>query len=541
TQDDQPHHFALTAGGNLGTPRTITSNGSYFIVGDHNAKVSVGPQGDFVWKTFPTSADQPFDFFMTDPIDRMAAWLQGDFTPDGKLVMLGRSLHIWNSPPLSPSDRPTLSITGFPFDGGDGSDIVVAGGRIYISLYNGNRVLVYNSIPTDPGQAPDFAIGSPNVCTNTLETNYFLTNGVPASNGRNLVVSSDFERKMFLWRQIPDQSGAHPDIEFFLPEGPWDNAIWGDTLVLASRRTVYIWKKIPINGELPDITLTNAIGDVSFQELRGVAVDARYFYLADEPANKVYVWEGIPLQSSNPRYILDVEQPRRLSSDGIYLAVTTTFSHAIRLYSVVNLVTGALPVAVVGGVGKFNLPENSTVASGRLFVDDTGFNRVHVWNKIEDAIAGKSADALLGSISLNDRRPQIGTNKLFWPGASCFDGSYLWVGEFKFSNRLLRFSPSSPTSVTEVNDHPLEFRLEQNYPNPFNPKTTIHFSLPHRMHVAVRVFDVLGREVGILVDGERSAGKHELVWNADGYPSGVYFCRTESWPFAEMKKMILLR
>lgn len=63
-----------------------------------------------------------------------------------------------------------------------------------------------------------------------------------------------------------------------------------------------------------------------------------------------------------------------------------------------------------------------------------------VWRNFEDAVAGKGADVVLGEENLEEKTPEIGKDKLFWPSGIDFDGSYLWVGEFKFSNRVLRFS-----------------------------------------------------------------------------------------------------
>jgi hypothetical protein len=87
----------------------------------------------------------------------------------------------------------------------------------------------------------------------------------------------------------------------------------------------------------------------------------------------------------------------------------------------------------------FNLPQGALASKGHLFVGDTGFNTVHIWTDIGDAIVGKSADVFLGD---KGRYPEIGENKLFWPAVLAYDGKYLWIGEFKFSERLLRFDPS---------------------------------------------------------------------------------------------------
>jgi len=448
-RDDQPPDLRLRAGGMFGTPRTITSDGKFLIIGDHNSKVSQLGQGNFVWKNFPAAEDAPYDYFFSDPYNEAFAWLQGKFFGSGRLVMLGGMLHFWNSPPQSASQKPDLSISGFPFLGGDGSDVAVAGERILVSGANGNRVLVYNSVPQSADRAPDFALGSPDICTNTLESNFFITNPVPSSNGASLFVSSDFDRKLYVWKRLPDESGARPDIVYRLPQPPWQNALWGTTLALAGGRAVYIWKQLPVDGGLPDVQLQERIGSVRFQELRGVAWDGRYFVLSDRQANRVYVWEGLPTSGSEPKLELTVQNPGRLASDGTWLLVSPAEGQTIQAFRLDSLTPSSQPRSI-GGAGQFNLPQHAMAAGGRLFVADTVFNRVHIWNGIDGALEGRSADVVLGQA---DRRPATRRDGLFWPGALSFDGSYLWLGEYKFSGRVLRFSLQSaaPPAMAVVN------------------------------------------------------------------------------------------
>ena len=436
--DDQPPDLTLRAGGMMGTPRTITSDGRTLIVGDHNARVTRLGQGNFVWRAFPAADDAPYDYFLSDPLDEASAWLQGEFLADGRLALLGRTLHLWNSTPDSADRKPDLSIDGFAFRGGDGSDIAIAGDRMFVSAANGNSVLVYDSTPVRREQAPDWALGSPDICTNTLETNFLITNPVPSTDGKSLFVTSDFDRKLYVWRALPDEDGAHPDLVYTLPDAPWQNALWQGRLIVAGKRTVYLWNELPLDGQLPAVTLRDGIGSVRFQELRGVAFDGRHLYLSDMQAGRVYVWEGLPSPGAEPVATLEVERPTRLSSDGKWLVVASTENQAMRVFRVDELSTNAVPQAI-GGPGRFNLPEHGLVSDGRLFIADTVFNRVHYWNRIEDAIAGRNADAVLGS---SDRRPATQRDGLFWPGALAFDGSFLWVGEFKFSGRLLRYAVS---------------------------------------------------------------------------------------------------
>lgn len=96
------------------------------------------------------------------------------------------------------------------------------------------------------------------------------------------------------------------------------------------------------------------------------------------------------------------------------------------------------------------------------------------------------------------------------------------------------------TSVKDKsNQIPLHIALDQNYPNPFNPETTISFSLPSQTFVSLKIFDVLGKELSILISEKLSAGTYSKTWNASGLPSGIYFYRLQAGDFVESKKLVL--
>ncbi|MCU0414745.1 MAG: T9SS type A sorting domain-containing protein [Ignavibacteriaceae bacterium] len=99
-------------------------------------------------------------------------------------------------------------------------------------------------------------------------------------------------------------------------------------------------------------------------------------------------------------------------------------------------------------------------------------------------------------------------------------------------------------AVTSLNDDeatPDVFILEQNYPNPFNPATTISFSIPSSAFTSLKIYDVLGNEVGSLLNDNLIAGYHVVDFKAEGLRSGVYFYKLESGNYVETKKMILLK
>jgi hypothetical protein len=87
----------------------------------------------------------------------------------------------------------------------------------------------------------------------------------------------------------------------------------------------------------------------------------------------------------------------------------------------------------------------------------------------------------------------------------------------------------------------LSFELRQNYPNPFNPITNITYLLPSESYVKLTIINSIGETVELLVNEIQSEGKYDIVWNAESYPSGVYFFKLEAGTFVESKKMLLLR
>jgi hypothetical protein len=105
-------------------------------------------------------------------------------------------------------------------------------------------------------------------------------------------------------------------------------------------------------------------------------------------------------------------------------------------------------------------------------------------------------------------------------------------------NRLI----VSGVEKEEPVDVPVVFYLGQNYPNPFNPITMINYQLPMRDEVELSIYNLLGQKVAILVQGRQGAGRHQISWDATGFPTGIYYyqLRTHSG-FIQTRKLILLK
>lgn len=91
------------------------------------------------------------------------------------------------------------------------------------------------------------------------------------------------------------------------------------------------------------------------------------------------------------------------------------------------------------------------------------------------------------------------------------------------------------------NTIPQNYSLAQNYPNPFNPETSIKFSIPEGNFTSLKIYDILGKEVAVLVNGELIPGNYSISYTASELPSGIYFYRLISGNFAGSKKMMLIR
>jgi hypothetical protein len=96
------------------------------------------------------------------------------------------------------------------------------------------------------------------------------------------------------------------------------------------------------------------------------------------------------------------------------------------------------------------------------------------------------------------------------------------------SEGVLLVYDTNPSSVETDLEIPDEYSLSQNYPNPFNPSTIIKYDLPENIHILIKLYDILGREVKILVDDYKTAGYHHLTMYKNGLKSGVYFYRIQA-------------
>ncbi|MBI2417088.1 MAG: T9SS type A sorting domain-containing protein [Ignavibacteriales bacterium] len=125
------------------------------------------------------------------------------------------------------------------------------------------------------------------------------------------------------------------------------------------------------------------------------------------------------------------------------------------------------------------------------------------------------------------------------------NGSFV---EFFSSTGTLTYDCDSTSTISFVNaisEQPAtenkEFILMRNFPNPFNPTTQVAYFLLQKEFISLKVFNILGREVRTLIEGENSAGEHSVTFNSSGLPCGMYICRLTTKSLSKSIKMLLLK
>ncbi|CAN5595159.1 hypothetical protein BH10BAC5_BH10BAC5_28030 [soil metagenome] len=152
-------------------------------------------------------------------------------------------------------------------------------------------------------------------------------------------------------------------------------------------------------------------------------------------------------------------------------------------------------------------------------------------------------------ISLNGGSTWLERNQGF-PGipsvgiaSLCYHNGFMFAGVIGLSIWRRGYAELlSPVGVQRIDTEiPKNYYLFQNYPNPFNPITNIKFSLSQKSFVKLKILDLLGKEIAILVNEDLSAGVYKYDFNASLLPSGMYFYNLESENFSDTKKMIILK
>jgi len=192
--------------------------------------------------------------------------------------------------------------------------------------------------------------------------------------------------------------------------------------------------------------------------------------------------------------------------------------------------TYTLTINMASGSGKYGV--DIAVKNGTLGVGTNG--------SIIKLLSGE----LVQSAGITYSNPKIITFSYTAPATAGTDTLYATVdrgfsGAWAFAQNL-GFTVQTVSGIIN-NSNPVSFGLEQNFPNPFNPSTQINYNIVNKGLVTLKIFDVLGKEVAVLVNENQEPGKYYAMFNGDNISGGVFYYKLESDGRTDTKKMILVK
>ena len=296
------------------------------------------------------------------------------------------------------------------------------------------------------------------------------------------------------------------------------------------------------NQQLPVITSDeNGGAIIAWQDRRGAGTGNADIYAQhiDPFANQYWGADGAPVSSHST----DQTSPviARDGSGGALIAWTDQRDGNANVYAGKIFSDGSLPVELAA----FNASAQGFGAELQWStVTEVNADRFDVQRS---AVGGqRSGNGWITVASVPAHGTSASIQSYTYSDKNVPMGSYVY--RLKQVDRDGSFKYSSIVNV-EVGSAPREFTLSQNYPNPFNPSTVISFELPVSSVITLRIFDLLGREVAMLVNDERAAGSYSVKWDATNVASGVYFYGLEArqndggkpGSFSQTKKLLLMK
>jgi len=274
------------------------------------------------------------------------------------------------------------------------------------------------------------------------------------------------------------------------------------------------------NGRLGTLTcMSNAVLPSTARVIYTGADDGRVMVTTNSGTNWTDITAGLPV-----RYVTDVVADKRNPATAyVTLSGFNMDNRNTHIFRTTNY--GTNWINITGNL--LNVPANS------LIID---YNR--------DSVLFVGTDAgVFFSRNLGVSWGQVGTGL---PNAPVFDliyhqPTYKLVAATHGRSMFEVDVQNLPLSVSSSSEIVSNFILKQNYPNPFNPETNISFELKTKSFITLKVFNIIGNEVAVLMNENKHAGSYNVKFNAASLPSGTYFYKLQSENFTDVKKMMLIK
>lgn len=195
--------------------------------------------------------------------------------------------------------------------------------------------------------------------------------------------------------------------------------------------------------------------------------------------------------------------------------------------------------------------------SGEIIMDSLGMTVNNVINCSYGSVTTRRCTSIGSQVVFGQKRmiKSFRHDGLIYANINYLEGVGIWgycsgepppcTGSFDLIGFVMNGVVYGDTLLTGIQQNgtaiPDKFLLAQNYPNPFNPETIISFAIPNRSFVSLKIYNNVGAVMETLVNENLNTGYYNYNWNAQNYPSGIYYYKIETGEFAETRKMILLK
>lgn len=269
-----------------------------------------------------------------------------------------------------------------------------------------------------------------------------------------------------------------------------------------------------------------------------------YAQRIDAQGNVQWSTNGVALNTSSGMQFNPI-----LASDGAVVTWTDlrkgaadsdVFAQRIDASGTLRWLADGIPVSDTTGIQW--IPAITTTSSGGVIItwqDGRSGTKTDVYAVRIDTsgtVAGPSDGVAISTAAGDKFTPAIASN-----GAG--DAFIAWSDSRNGSDSDIyaQSLPETVVSVEESSSPPAAFTLYENYPNPFNPTTGIQYSVGREQYVSLKVYDVLGKEVTILVNEVQTPGLYEVTFDAHGLAGGVYFYKLVAGSNVDVKKLLLIK
>lgn len=308
-------------------------------------------------------------------------------------------------------------------------------------------------------------------------------------------------------------------------QGTYQPQIFSD----GNNGAIYVWQSYVAGPTNCYVQRKNSAGQIQFP-VNGVAV-------ADVNTNLRFMPSACYMPSTQETYVFWQEKNSTQSQIGVYGQKLS--STGALLWPTTGFIFKPMDGNSFNSLWSHSRDSNVMVYYTELITSGGGLIKAFRVNR-SGAFTWGTGILTPGSNTSGKGRMVVGVNQNNM-SIIAFGDARNDVGGIYAQNINYNGSFGTPTGINNISSTADKFELHQNYPNPFNPTTNIRYRIAKNSFVTLKIYDLLGKEVATLVNGNQNAGTYEVNLNGENLSSGMYFCKIISGDFTDVKKLVLIK